>query len=754
MPVFRSPRRSKTPVRERKATAAMLSDTLDSISTSPDTGVSYAIAYASLYVQWDGLFGVDGLEPAGAFLKRNPKEASLTNLFGYRKQFGFSADTMADALCILGFVSSIVAAVGPCNIVTMALSWLPYISLYGVGQTFLSFQWDILLLEVGVLAVMWAPPRLFSSKNENPSSVVLWMLRFTLFKLMFMSGVVKIQANCPTWLKLTALEYHYATQCIPTPLAWYAHQLPPFVQQVSVAACLVIEIPLSVLLLAPVRQLRAYASVGQIFLQVLIFLTGNYNFFNFLTMILALTCLDDEYLASLTPPCLKAREEDSVQPKGERGANGALFTWSQFDRLGVFSWVSKCVRSFERGAHGNKLFGALFSAFVALCCKSLFAVTSESSSVRANALDRHRVALSIGVANTTHMVNGYLPYILIPFCAFMILLGIDYVGGNLFAISRGYKVYAFVRFLKSVIVTAVVIGVILPSSCVTFVSISDRIRAIAPPFAFDVYHSSHPWMVTSSYGLFRRMTGMGKDGKDEYGRHVSVVARPEIVLEGSDDGKSWKEIEFQYKPGNVRRRPPLVAPHQPRLDWQMWFAALGNYQGAPWIIHLIDKILEGSKDVIALLDEESYPFTKKPPMYVRSQLYKYDFSRMDTYWNNRLEQATIVGKASDVWWHRSKESEEYTPALEKRNPSIDKFLKQQGWSRPSASKKDRSKRCIRRKDKKINAILGVSFSSKMVCEAVLQVRLMEISFSSLFSIILAGLVGKMTLMATSWRNLF
>ncbi len=167
----------------------MLSDTLDSISTSPDTGgaqivrssnyqnvqslvcrlvaVSYAIAYASLYVQWDGLFGVDGLEPAGAFLKRNPKEASLTNLFGYRKQFGFSADTMADALCILGFVSSIVAAVGPCNIVTMALSWLPYISLYGVGQTFLSFQWDILLLEVGVLAVMWAPPRLFSSKRKS-----------------------------------------------------------------------------------------------------------------------------------------------------------------------------------------------------------------------------------------------------------------------------------------------------------------------------------------------------------------------------------------------------------------------------------------------------------------------------------------------------------------------------------------------------------------------------------------------------------
>ena len=107
----------------------------------------------------------------------------------------------------------------------------------------------------------------------------------------------------------------------------------------------------------------------------------------------------------------------------------------------------------------------------------------------------------------------------------------------------------------------------------------------------------------NSYGLFAVMTRR----------------RPEIVIEGSDDGVTWKSYELPYKPGDPRRRSGWVAPHQPRLDWQLWFAALG----APprWFEQLLRRLLEGSPAVLALFAEN--PFPERPPRYVRAMLYEY-----------------------------------------------------------------------------------------------------------------------------------
>ena len=91
--------------------------------------------------------------------------------------------------------------------------------------------------------------------------------------------------------------------------------------------------------------------------------------------------------------------------------------------------------------------------------------------------------------------------------------------------------------------------------------------------------------IVNGYGLFRVMT------KD----------RDEIVIEGSADGIEWLPYEFKWKPGDVMRAPGWCAPHQPRLDWQMWFAALESYRENPWFVRLIVRLLEGSQDVNRLL---------------------------------------------------------------------------------------------------------------------------------------------------------
>jgi hypothetical protein len=112
-----------------------------------------------------------------------------------------------------------------------------------------------------------------------------------------------------------------------------------------------------------------------------------------------------------------------------------------------------------------------------------------------------------------------------------------------------------------------------------------------------------------------------------------TTTRPEIIVEGSTDGETWVPYEFKYKPGDLTRRPPWVAPHQPRLDWQMWFAALGRYEENPWFQNFCVRLLQGSPSVLRLLQHD--PFNGHPPRYIRAELYEYRFARDGRAWWTR-----------------------------------------------------------------------------------------------------------------------
>jgi hypothetical protein len=142
-----------------------------------------------------------------------------------------------------------------------------------------------------------------------------------------------------------------------------------------------------------------------------------------------------------------------------------------------------------------------------------------------------------------------------------------------------------------------------------------------PPVTQAVEQLSQPLRIVSAYGLFAVMT----------------TQRGEIVIEGSNDGVNWREYEFRYKPGDVARRPPWNIPHQPRLDWQMWFAALEDPRRLRWFPRFLERLLENEPAVMALLEKN--PFPDKPPVYVRAQYYDY------SYTNNEE-------KAQGPWWKR------------------------------------------------------------------------------------------------------
>src|SRR5262249_4931238 len=136
-------------------------------------------------------------------------------------------------------------------------------------------------------------------------------------------------------------------------------------------------------------------------------------------------------------------------------------------------------------------------------------------------------------------------------------------------------------------VLAAVAVVIVPVSATMFFA---RLGIALPiyPLLAPLARALEPLRSINTYGLFAVMT----------------TPRREIVVEGSTDGAGWKPYEFRYKAGDVRRRPPWVAPHQPRLDWQMWFAALEDPATAQWFERFCRRLLAGSPDVVRLLADD------------------------------------------------------------------------------------------------------------------------------------------------------
>src|ERR1019366_9717302 len=204
--------------------------------------------------------------------------------------------------CAAGAALSVLLVVGIAPAPCLALLWLLYLSLATVTRTFLGFQWDNLLLEAGFLAILLAPWRLWPrrSRTTPPSRLAVLLLQVLLFKLMFSSGCVKLASGDSSWRNLTALSFHYQTQPLPTWLAWYANQLPMGLHKFSCAGMFGIELLAPFLVFAP-RRPRLLGCGLLALLQLLILLTGNYAFFNWLTLALIVAVLDDWTLNRILP---------------------------------------------------------------------------------------------------------------------------------------------------------------------------------------------------------------------------------------------------------------------------------------------------------------------------------------------------------------------------------------------------------------------------------------------------------------------
>ncbi|CAH1787251.1 unnamed protein product [Owenia fusiformis] len=580
----------------------------------------YLCAFASLYIQIPGLYGDNGILPAklvvrdkakdvNDFFKGSPTLLSLTPYLGLTTQQGMEFLTFGGIL--VSFLMFISKPQRSCA--GFFLLWALYFSVYQVGQTFLWFQWDILLLEAGFLTALLAPINIklfrWSVIGYNQHDhVTLWLVKWLLFRLMFASGVVKLTSHCPTWWGLTALTYHYETQCIPTPAAWYLHQLPEWFQKFSVVATYVIEIPIPFLFFAPVRALRLFSFYSQVLLQVMIILTGNYNFFNLLTIALCISLLDDKHIGY-------------SYYSGKQGLDAVPILGAITRRLRLILGLA---------AIGGLAYGTQY--YFSLELKNDYTLGSKVNFTKGE----FRTFMEKSVPIAMYMGAVSLAWEIL--CA---------LGRS---VTQEKGLFNRLWATSGTVVFSCAAAAMFSISLVTLTVLDKGSEEMLPPVVYQLHERTHKFHLTSSYGLFRRMTGVG--------------GRPEVILEGSNSEEGpWREYYFHYKPGNVYSRPPIVAPHQPRLDWQMWFAALGTTQHNPWFVNLVYRLLTNQREVVSLL--QTNPFPHHPPKFIKAHLHHYHFTSTD-------EDSPRYSRTA--WWKREKQ-DEYLPIVSKTNPLLQQHLK-------------------------------------------------------------------------------
>jgi len=319
-------------------------------------GVTFLVAFVSLWTQVHGLVGDDGILPAHEYLLWAKDKFGSGCYWMLPTVCWLSTDgAFLDVLCGAGVMTAVLLVLGVAPIPALALLWMLYLSLCVVGQTFFSFQWDSLLLETALVAVFVAPtdwrPKLWSLPRPPPIGLLLG--RLLLFKLLFLSGVTKLLSGDPTWRDLSALDVHYETQPLPSWIGWYAHQFPEWFQRLSVANMYVIEIALPFLIFAP-RRVRHVAAAGLILLQVLIAATGSYCFFNLLTVTLCLLLLDDQLWRWILPN--NVGDRIAVGPRSMAVTATQKFTrYGRNTAGGVVLLISACVFARETGYGGAAL---------------------------------------------------------------------------------------------------------------------------------------------------------------------------------------------------------------------------------------------------------------------------------------------------------------------------------------------------------------------------------------------------------------
>jgi hypothetical protein len=483
-------------------------------------GFVYFVAFLVAANQIVPLVGEHGLLPAKLFLERVATHFG-SNLGGFLQLPSLFWIHLSDPFLVVmawaGAALSALVMLGYANAVILTLLWALYMSFLNIGQDWYGYGWEIQLLETGFLAIFLCPLLDGRPFPKRPAPrIVIWLFRWLIFRIMVGAGLIKLRGD-PCWRDLTCLYYHYETQPIPNPLSWWLHFRPHWFHKFGALWNHVVELVVPWFAFYP-RVARHMAGALLVSFQVVLILSGNLSFLNWLTIVPVLACFDDSLLSKVLPRFLVSRASLAAETAQHLPEKPETKQVMPSENPSIFG---SCIQSVHNCFARCRRAGLLESATPQEIAALVLAV----------------VVAFMSIAPVANMLSS--------------------------------------RQLMNT--------------------------------SFNRLH------LVNTYGAF------GSVGRE----------RTEIVFEGTDDSMltattQWREYEFKAKPGNPLRRPAFVAPYQPRIDWQIWFAAMSTPDQYPWTLHFVWKLLHNDPGTLSLIANN--PFPQKPPRYIRAQFYRYEFA--------------------------------------------------------------------------------------------------------------------------------
>eukprot|EP01061_Rhynchopus_euleeides_P013165 TRINITY_DN2305_c0_g1_i2.p1 TRINITY_DN2305_c0_g1~~TRINITY_DN2305_c0_g1_i2.p1 ORF type:complete len:502 (+),score=118.42 TRINITY_DN2305_c0_g1_i2:155-1660(+) len=432
--------------------------------------------------------------------------------------------------------------------------------------------------------------------------------------------------------------------------------LPEWFNKVSLAFVLFTQLVGPFLLVAPFVAVRRVGVLLQVVSMIGIQLTGNYNWFNLHALLLVL------------PSWAADSKEDAVQDLPDSllqrvvaGFVGvvlaAAYMWEVSEDAALGLTLAVIAVAPGLGEAQQRLQVALALPVMGALFLAMFS-SYDVASLQVTAFP---------VNNMTPAAIKWLLGAILP-TVFRYLTAVVVVSGMLQLLdcirSRGSEVVRALRVPTNIMLLAVVL-LLLPCTLEPLKEIHSSVpkqlkfggsSATVTEFGLrNVAQQLRTAHAVSGYGLFRTMTGVGKKGD---------VAVPVLVLEytTSKHPKEWQEVQFRYAPGKTSVGPQWVAPHQPRLDWRLWFAALGSLRSDPWVMHLATKILRNSTAALNLVGLQLPP--KQKPRHVRGVLYHYNYTR---------------NLSDPEWWSRRR-VKEWLPPVSLQSNEVRNFMDHFGWT--------------------------------------------------------------------------
>jgi hypothetical protein len=486
--------------------------------------VIYFSAFYSLLFQIKGLIGPEGILPAHEFLAAVAQQYPSTKFWSAPTLFWLSSSSHALMLVTwIGLAASIAAFVNLWPRLTFFICFLCFLSFVSAAGEFSNYQSDGMLLEAGFIALFFVPRGLMPGLGAStpPSRASLFLLLWEWFRIYFESGMVKLVSGDRQWRTLTAMDEYYQNGPLPTWVGWYVEHFPHWFHAASAAGTLALELVLVWMFFLP-RPVRILCFFIVTPWQIVVILTANYTFLNYLVFSLGFLLLDDRFLLPLVPPRYRG----------------------------------------------------VFAVDAAASKEKLETDQLESAEESADVPTRKR-------ARVPRMLRGHLGAIRVAVTAIM-LTWIFYD------------------------TTAEMIGIPFRNS----------------PLPTTPIAALEPFRIANQYGLFAVMTN----------------GRYEIEFQGSNDGQNWVAYPFCNKPQALNEAPRIYAPYQPRFDWNLWFASLGDWRQDEIVPLTEEHLLVNDKDVLALF--KSNPFPQAPPRFVRAVLWQYWFTSLDEK------------RATGNWWRR------------------------------------------------------------------------------------------------------